>query len=103
MASVNARGGTRRYLQRVRCAIGRWIADRGAQSGLKNKSISGREILKIQIAVRSDALHSLKNYSKSMQARFSAATETDGDIKAAKAKTLRAEIVLKALKHTASE
>ncbi len=70
---------------------------------LNKKSISGKEILKIQIAVRSDALASLKQYSTFLQEMFQAGTASSRKVGEAKAKVLKAEIMLMVLKHATRE
>jgi hypothetical protein len=70
---------------------------------LDNKSISAKKILKIRIAVRSDALASLKRLSESVKESRMAGTAGVREVAAAEVKVLKAEIVLEALKRAAGE
>jgi hypothetical protein len=68
-----------------------------------NNSISEKELLKIRIAVKSEALASLKDLGESVKDRFSVGEVTRVDISEIKAKVLKAEIMLEALKRVASD
>jgi hypothetical protein len=71
------------------------------QARLHKKSISGKEILKIRITVRSDALDSLKKHSESAQRSYAMGVASVIDIAAVKAEVLKAEIMLRALRRAA--
>jgi hypothetical protein len=63
--------------------------------------VSEKELLKIRIEIRSDALSHLKRYSQTVQVRAEVQEMTAGDVAAARAAALKAEIALEALKAAA--
>ena len=82
-----------RELESLRVMTARW----------NNKSISERELLKIRIAVRSEALTVLQRHAAQVQSRFVTGEVTRVDLEGAKAATLKAEFMLEALKNAAGE
>jgi hypothetical protein len=82
-----------RELESLRVMTARW----------NNKSISERELLKIRIAVRSEALTVLQRHAAQVQSRFITGEVTRVDLEGAKAAMLKAEIMLEALKNAAGE
>jgi outer membrane protein TolC len=82
-----------RELESLRVMTARW----------NNKSISERELLKIRIAVRSEALTVLQRHAAQVQSRFVTGEVTRVDLEGAKAAMLKAEIMLEALKNAAGE
>lgn len=69
----------------------------------KSKSISEKELLKIRIAVRSDALAIFKESIEQAKSRFNAGEVTSTDVAAAKAAGLKAEIMIETLKQAAGK
>jgi hypothetical protein len=69
----------------------------------KSKSISEKELLKIRIAVRSDALAVLKESIEQTKNRFNVGEVTSTDVAAAKAAALKAEIMIETLKQAAGK
>jgi hypothetical protein len=67
----------------------------------KSKSISEKELLKIRIAVRSDALAILKDSIEQTKNRFNVGEVTSTDVAAAKAAASKAEIMIETLKQAA--
>ena len=80
-----------RELEALRVMTARW----------NNKSISERELLKIRVAVRSEALIVLQRHVGQVQSRFVTGEVTRVDVEGAKAAALKAEIMLEALKNAA--
>jgi hypothetical protein len=69
----------------------------------KNKSIAEKELLKIRIAVRSDALAVLKGSIEQTKNRFNVGEVTSTDVAAAKAAAFKAEIMIETLKQAAGK
>jgi hypothetical protein len=69
----------------------------------RNKSISDKEILRIRIETRAEALLYLQNDARRLQDRFTVGEVTRVDIELAKARELKAEIMLEALRNAAGE
>src|SRR5262245_33955656 len=65
------------------------------------KGISDREILKVRIEVRSEALAFLKRFSQYTEQRFNAGEVLRTDLARMKVRALKAEIMLEALKGSA--
>jgi hypothetical protein len=72
-----------------------------ARSG--NRSISDKELLKIRIETRSQALSYLQRHSKFAVDRHRVGEITRTDVAMAKARALKAEVMLEALKSAAGE
>jgi hypothetical protein len=70
-----------------------------ARSG--NASASEKDLLKIRIEVRTEALSYLKKLSQSVEERVKVGNVTTSDVAAARASALKAEIMLEALKAAA--
>jgi hypothetical protein len=70
---------------------------------LNSTAISEREILKIRIAVRSDALVSVKEDSALARDRFNVGEVTFTDVAAMRARVLKATIMLEALKRASGQ
>jgi outer membrane protein TolC len=66
-------------------------------------SISERELLKVRLEVRSEALSVLKQISRHVEGRHRVGEVTRTDVELTKAAALKAEIMLQALKSAAGE
>jgi hypothetical protein len=69
----------------------------------KSKSISEKELFKLRIAVRSNALAVLKEIIEQTKDRYNVGEVTSADVAAAKAAALKAEIMIEPLKQAAGK